>query len=201
MSMRNELRGPRENEPDWYRYMQEGALTIHKENPNALVIVSGLHYDTILSFLKLKSFGVNINNKLVFEAHWYAFGYPADEWLAHSNQLCARVTKNAEDNYLFLIRGNNSFPLILSEFGIDQRGTNDADNRYISCLLAAVAENDIDWALWTFQGSYILREGKVNLEEVYGVADLNWDRPRNPGFLDRLQLLRQINQGTICSLS
>ncbi|KAL0324257.1 UNVERIFIED_CONTAM: hypothetical protein Scaly_2392800 [Sesamum calycinum] len=40
----------------------------------------------------------------------------------------------------------------------------------------------------------MLREGTVNLEEVYGVNDLNWDRPRNPAFLDRLQLIRQLNQ-------
>ncbi|KAK4486485.1 hypothetical protein RD792_009167 [Penstemon davidsonii] len=40
----------------------------------------------------------------------------------------------------------------------------------------SACENDIDWALWTFQGSYMLREGKVNLEEVYGVIDLNWNQ-------------------------
>ncbi|KAL0312527.1 UNVERIFIED_CONTAM: Glycosyl hydrolase 5 family protein [Sesamum radiatum] len=156
--------------------------------------VVGLSYDTDLGFLKAKPFGVKLNNKLVYEAHWYSFGTPADEWAAETNHLCGAAARTARDNYVFLTTGDNPFPLFLSEFGIDQRGVNEADNRYISCLLAVAAETDIDWALWTFQGSYMLREGTVNLEEVYGVNDLNWDRPRNPAFLDRLQLIRQLNQ-------
>ncbi|KAI3468672.1 hypothetical protein Pfo_025335 [Paulownia fortunei] len=172
----------------------KGANTIHRENPDFLVIISGLSYDTNLGFLKGKPLGVNLNNKLVYEAHWYTFGIPADKWIAQTNNLCATVTKRARDNYLFLTTGNNPFPLFLSEFGIDQRGVNEAENRYIGCLLAEVAEKDIDWALWTFQGSYIFRQEKVNLEEVFGVMDLNWDRPRNPPFLNRLQLIRQMNQ-------
>ncbi|CAA0812124.1 Cellulase (glycosyl hydrolase family 5) protein [Striga hermonthica] len=194
MSMRNELRGSRQNEADWYKYMQAGANTIHTENPDFLVIVSGLSFDTNLGFLKNKPIDVKFNDKLVFEAHWYTFGIPDDQWTTQTNSLCARVTKTARDNHLFLTSGDNPFPLFLSEFGIDQRGQKEAENRYISCLLAEVAEKDLDWALWTFQGSYILREGKRNLEEVYGIMDLNWDRPRNPGFVDRLQIMRQMNQ-------
>lgn len=197
MSMRNELRGQRQNTADWYKYMQQGADAIHKENPDFLVIVSGLSFDTNLGFLKTRQLGSNLNNKLVFEAHWYSFGISAEKWEAQTNQLCASVTKTAKDNYLFLTTGKNAFPLVLSEFGPDQRGVNEADNRYISCLLAAVAESDIDWALWTFQGSYMLREGRVNTGEAYGVMDLNWDKPQNPSFLDRLQIIRQKNQGII----
>lgn len=196
MSLRNELRGKRQNEADWYKYMQEGANTIHNENPSLLVIVSGLYTDTNLGFLRSKPLDVNLSNKLVYEAHWYSFGTSSEQWAAETNHLCAQVTQRARDNYLFLTeRGNNSFPLFVSEFGVDQRGVNEADNRYIGCLLAVVAETDVDWALWTLQGSYIFREGTADHDEAYGVLDSNWDRPRNPAFLDRLQLLRQINQG------
>ncbi|KAH6825042.1 hypothetical protein C2S53_006959 [Perilla frutescens var. hirtella] len=195
ISMRNELRGKRQNVADWYKFMQDGANTIHRENPDFLVIVSGLSFDTNLGFLKSKPLEVNIGKKLVYEAHWYTFGIPAQKWVAQTNNLCALITKRARDNYLFLTEaGNNSFPLFLSEFGVNLRGVNEADKRYIGCLLAAVAETDIDWAYWTLQGSYILRQGKLNLEETYGVLDLNWDRPRNPAFLDRLQLVTQMNQ-------
>lgn len=196
MSMRNELRGKRQNEADWYKYMQQGADTIHKENPDLLVIISGLSFDTNLGFLKSKPLPSNLNNKLVYEAHWYSFGTPAEQWAAKSNQLCAQATRQARDNYLFLTTGNNSVPLFLSEFGVNNKGDNEADNRYITCFLATAAELDFDWALWALQGSYILREGTVNLDELYGVVDVNWDRPRNQAFLDRLYLLRQINQGT-----
>ncbi|XP_075524240.1 glycosyl hydrolase 5 family protein-like [Primulina tabacum] len=194
MSMRNELRGDRQNEPDWYKYMQQGALVINKQNPDVLVIVSGLHYDTILGFLKSNPFGVNIGNKLVFEAHWYTFGTLAEKWKSQTNLVCASMTQSAENNYLFLIRGNHSYPLFLSEYGIDQTGVNEADNRYISCFLAAIVENDIDWALWTFQGSYMLREGGVNVGESYGIMDFNWVRPKSTTFVQRLQFARQMNQ-------
>ena len=197
MSMRNELRGSRQNEADWYKYMQEGANTIHAHNPDVLIIVSGLNYAGNLGFLKSQPLAVSFTNKLVFEAHWYSFGTSAEQWVAQTNQLCGTITKWALDNYLFL---TNSFPLFISEFGINQRGDSEADNRYIGCMLAAVAEFDVDWALWTLQGSYILREGHVDLEEFYGVLDFNWDRLRNPAFLDRLQVLRQTNQGMLIKL-
>ncbi|XP_042035247.1 glycosyl hydrolase 5 family protein-like [Salvia splendens] len=194
MSMRNELRGSKQNEADWYKYMQQGANTINTQSPNFLVIVSGLNYALNLGFLNSKPLAVNFSNKLVFEAHWYTFGIPAKRWIDQTNNLCAAITKSAQNNYLYLTQGNNSFPLFLSEFGASERGDDVAGNRYITCLLAAVAETDVDWALWALQGSYILRQGKLNLDETYGVVDINWDHPRNLTFLNRLQILQQINQ-------
>ncbi|KAL2544268.1 Glycosyl hydrolase superfamily protein [Forsythia ovata] len=110
----------------------------------------------------------------------------------HISQPCTVVVAMSMRNELRSARQNEGdWRRYMEE---DQRGVNEADNRYISCLLATVAENDIDWALWTFQGSYILREGKANLYEAYGVLDINWDRAKNPTFLERLQLIKQINQ-------
>ncbi|XP_042038537.1 glycosyl hydrolase 5 family protein-like [Salvia splendens] len=194
MSLRNELRGSRQNELNWYQYMRVGANLVHNQNPDVLVIVSGLSYAGNLAFLKSQPLDHIPSNKSVYEGHWYSFGIPADKWAAQTNQICASVTKATTDNLLFLTQGDNPFPLFLSEFGINQRGDNEADNRYIGCLLAAVAELDLDWALWALQGSYLLREGTVNLEEFDGVLDFNWDRIRNPSFLDKLQAIQHINQ-------
>ncbi|KAL1551964.1 cellulase [Salvia divinorum] len=194
MSLRNELRGGRQNEPNWYKYMQEGANTIHAQNPDLLVIVSGLNADTNLGYLRSKAFNVNFTNKLVFEAHWYTFGIPDKAWTAQTNNLCATQTKRARDDYLFLTSAKNSFPVFMGEFGIDERGLNVADNRYITCFLAVVAEFDVDWALWSLQGSYILRQGIVNHDEYYGILDIDWDRLRSPAFVSRLQIIQQINQ-------
>ncbi|KAL3635629.1 hypothetical protein CASFOL_020176 [Castilleja foliolosa] len=192
MSLRNELRGKRQNVPNWYKYMEQGANTIHQENPDFLVIISGLSFDNNLSFLRRRPLNLNLNNKLVYEAHWYTFGIA--NWTAQTNKVCSVITKAARNNHLFLTTGNNPFPLFLSEFGINQGGNDEGENRFITCLLAEVAEKDIDWALWTFQGSYMIRQGNLNVEETYGVMDLNWDRPRNPAFLERLQVIRQLNQ-------
>ncbi|THF94374.1 glycosyl hydrolase 5 family protein-like [Camellia sinensis] len=194
MSMRNELRGPRQNEDDWYKYIEMGAEAIHKENPDVLVIISGLSFDTNLSFLKQKPLGLNLGSKLVYEAHWYSFGDPLEKWMHQTNQYCANVTQWFIDKSGFLVTGPNPVPLFLSEFGFDERGANERDNRYFNCLLGLLAERDLDWALWTLQGSYMLREGQVGMEEVYGVLDANWDQLRDSKIQEKLGLIQQIAQ-------
>ncbi|KAL0541977.1 hypothetical protein IC582_022060 [Cucumis melo] len=99
MSLRNELRGPNQNVETWFQYMSQGAKLIHQINPNALVVVSGLSYDTDLSFLKNRSMGFNLDNKLVFEAHLYSFtNNMGDFWTSKPlNTFCACVNQGFED--------------------------------------------------------------------------------------------------------
>lgn len=192
MSIRNELRGPRQNMTTWYDYMQQGGAAIHHQNPNILVIFSGLSFDTNLGFLKSQPITNNLDNKLVFESHWYSFGQPYDNWIHQTNEYCANVTKLFMDQSGFLLlHGNeNRFPVFLSEFGLDQRGGNEMENRYFVCLLATVAEIDIDWGLWQLPGSYMLREGRVDMEDVYGMYDFMWDKVRNSTMVDRLRFIQ-----------
>ncbi|CAL5384200.1 unnamed protein product [Camellia sinensis] len=70
MSLRNELRGPKENVNDWYR---KGAEVVHAVNPDVLVILSGLSFDKDLSFLLNRPMNLTFIGKLVFEVHWYGF--------------------------------------------------------------------------------------------------------------------------------
>lgn len=197
--MRNELRGPLQNQDDWYRYMKEGENAIHKENPSILVIISGLSYDTDLSFLKQKPLDVTTNNKIVYEAHWYSFFSPSEQkWTSDTNALCANQTRKFMDGTGFLIDSSSSsnvFPLLLSEFGVNQSGEHEIDNRYLSCLMALLAEYDMDWGLWALQGSYIVRQGNEDTEEVFGMLDSQWKDLRNSSIQQRLLLVKQISQG------
>lgn len=199
MSMRNELRGPRESQEAWYRNITEGASRIHEANPNVLVIVSGLHYDTDLSFLHHQPLNSTYDNKLVFEVHWYSFSIRRDWANKSPNIVCSSATKKLEQQAAFLVKndddGDGGTPLFVSEFGVDQRGWNRADNRFLSCFLMFAAEKDLDWALWALQGSYYKRNGVVGLDETYGVLDFNWDQPRNPKFQQRFRLIQQMLQG------
>ncbi|XP_047337892.1 glycosyl hydrolase 5 family protein-like [Impatiens glandulifera] len=194
MSMRNELRGSRSNEDDWYKYMEQGANSIHNENPDLLIVVSGLRSDTNLAFLKKRPFGANVGNKLVFEAHWYPFGESYNNWLNKTNQFCGTRTGWFNGQSGFLVDGGKPFPLFLSEFGIDQRGDDEMGDRYLNCLLAVAAEKDLDWAWWALQGSYMLRQGKIEMEEFYGNLDFNWSLPRNPTIQKKLQFLQHVSQ-------
>ncbi|GLT69790.1 hypothetical protein SLA2020_419120 [Shorea laevis] len=193
MSLRNELRGPRQNVKDWYRYMQGGAEAVHSANPDVLVILSGLGFDKDLSFIRNQPVNLTFTGKLVYEMHWYGFSDGKSWESGNPNQVCGRVVNNNMRLSGFLL--DQGWPLFVSEFGIDLRGTNVNDNRYMDCFMAWAAEFDLDWALWTLVGSYYLREGIVGLNEFYGVLDWNWSDIRNSSFLHRISALQSPFQG------
>ncbi|KAL2328417.1 hypothetical protein Fmac_021844 [Flemingia macrophylla] len=188
MSLRNELRGPKQNLNDWYRYMPKGAEAVHAANPDVLVILSGLSFDTDLSFLRNQGVNLSFNGKLVFEVHWYSFS-DGQAWASgNPNQVCSRVTGSVMSRAGFLL--DQGWPLFVSEFGLDLRGTNVNDNRYLNCFMALVAQLDLDWALWTLVGSYYIRQGVVGMEEYFGVLTSDWAQVRNTTFLQRINAIQ-----------
>ncbi|KAI4387679.1 hypothetical protein MLD38_000092 [Melastoma candidum] len=196
MSLRNELRGPRQNVDLWYKYMQQGAETVHAANPNVLVVMSGLDYDTSLSFLQNRQVNVTFTEKIVFELHWYATSSSnsLSEWVnGNLNDMCARVSSKVEQTSIFL--RCQGFPLFLSEVGVDQTGRDENDARFFSCLLRTAAMLDLDFALWGLHGSYYLRDGIVHREESYGILDRNWTGVRNLTFLQRLSAIQSPYRG------
>ncbi|KAB2036234.1 hypothetical protein ES319_D04G210200v1 [Gossypium barbadense] len=193
MSLRNELRGPKQNINDWYRYMQKGAEAVHAANPNVLIILSGLSFDKDLSFIKNRPLILTFSRKLVFEMHWYGFS-DGQAWVTgNPNRVCGRVTNDMKRMSGFLV--DKGYPLFVSEFGVDLRGTNVNDNRYLNCFLGMVAELDLDWALWTLVGSYYLREGVIGFNEYYGILDWNWIDMRNSSFVERISALQSPFRG------
>ncbi|KAL0385446.1 UNVERIFIED_CONTAM: Glycosyl hydrolase 5 family protein [Sesamum radiatum] len=127
MSLRNELRGRRQNVYDWYRYMQKGAEAVHSANPNVLVILSGLKYDRDLSFLLNKPVTLTFSKKLVYELHWYGFSNGQAWATGNPNQVCGQLVADTATKAGFLL--DQGYPLFVSEFGVDMRGTNVNDNR------------------------------------------------------------------------
>ncbi|XP_056164529.1 glycosyl hydrolase 5 family protein-like [Syzygium oleosum] len=159
MSSRNELRGRKQNVDDWYKFMQQGAETVHAANPNVLVILSALNYEIDLLFLRSRPVSVSFAKKLVFEMHWHSFSNGKAWQSGNPNDVCGAVLKDRMSRSVFLLE--QGYPLFVSEFGIDERGTNVNDNRYFNCFMAVAADLEWDFALWSLQGSYYLREGVV----------------------------------------
>ncbi|BAT73449.1 hypothetical protein VIGAN_01093300 [Vigna angularis var. angularis] len=54
------------------RYMVRGAEAVHAANSDLLVILSGLNFDTDLSFIRDRPVSLTFKGKLVFEVHRYA---------------------------------------------------------------------------------------------------------------------------------
>lgn len=173
--------------------MQKGAEAVHAANSDVLIILSGLSFDKDLSFLKQRPVNLTFSGKLVFEIHRYSFTDGKSWETGNANQVCGQVLNDMMSRGGFLL--DQGYPLFVSEFGADQRGTNVNDNRYFNCFLGLAAELDFDWALWTLVGSYYLREGVVGLNEVYGVMDWNWCDIRNSSFLNRISAVQSPFQG------
>lgn len=198
ISTRNEPHGPRQNEYVWRLYISMGVTIIHGANPNVLVPVGGLNYARDLGFLKDRTlFSINLDNKLVYEAHWYAWSEGgADAWEAQPlNRVCAQSRQYMMDHLAFLTEGDNPVPLFLGEFGINQQDVSVSERRYLSCVMAFLAERDFDWGLWAFHGGYYTREGQMGMEETYGLLNGNFDQLRNPTFMENLHFLQGKIQG------
>ncbi|KDP25367.1 hypothetical protein JCGZ_20523 [Jatropha curcas] len=192
ISTRNEIRGPRSNEEDWYKYMEQGIETIHKANPHVLIFASGLGYASDLTFLKKKPLETSFNNKLVYEAHWYPFSWGhGGYWsMEDVNGVCYNETQRVFNQTGFVMNAEKPFPMFMGEFGLVQRAFSRGDERFLACFLAYAAEFDLEWGLWAWQGSYHYRENQIGMEETYGVMDYNWDRVRNPEYQRRMELIK-----------
>ncbi|CAH8360981.1 unnamed protein product [Eruca vesicaria subsp. sativa] len=192
MSLRNELRGPKQNIDVWFKYMQQGAEAVHGANPNVLVILSGFSYDTDLSFVRTRPVNLTFSGKLVFELHRYAFTNTETWSSKNPNDACGEILKIIDDGGGFILR---DFPVFFSEFGLDLRGGDVNANRYIGCILGWAAEHDVDWSIWALSGSYYIREGVVGMTEYYGVLDSDGISVRNNSFMQRLSLIQSPLQG------
>ncbi|XP_019160450.1 PREDICTED: uncharacterized protein LOC109157019 [Ipomoea nil] len=193
ISLRNELRGPLQDEGVWYKNIEKGARTVHRANPKLLVIISGLDYDLDFRFLKKKPLGLHMmRKKLVYETHRYAFTEGQSKmWKAGPlNKVCYNITQEMEEKEGFLLRGKDAAPLFVSEFGIDQSEMSEADNLHLPCILAYLADKDLDWAVWALQGSYYFRQGKRDMEETYGMFNAKWTALRNPTYHSKLEFLQ-----------
>ncbi|KAK4780771.1 hypothetical protein SAY87_016877 [Trapa incisa] len=189
MSLRNELRGPKSNVDDWYKHMEQGAEAVHSENPNVLVILSGMSFDKDFSFLHNRPVNISFSNKLVFELHWYSFSNGNAWKTGDSNKLCGQITASMMDSAGFLAK-EKGYPIFVSEFGVDMAGKNVGDNKFLSCFMAAAAEQDWDYAVWALPGSYYFRQGTKDMDESYGLMNHNWTAVRNITTLKRINALR-----------
>ncbi|XP_054817943.1 glycosyl hydrolase 5 family protein-like isoform X1 [Prosopis cineraria] len=191
MSLRNELRGPLQNTNSWYGNMTQGAQTVHQGNPNVVVLISGFYNDNDLSFLKDKPLNLTFKDKLAYEVHAYTVSGEPKNWSNQSaNYLCGKVNNELNSHAGFLTTSSNPAPLLMTEYGIPlSPNRTEPDERWLTCVLAYLAVNDLGWGWWGLQGSYYLREGNVNPGESYGLVDFQWKKPSYPEFPNRFQLV------------
>lgn len=182
--------------------MTETALMIHKIHPSVLLIVSGLDFDADLSFLRTRPLDPDrslFGHQLVFEVHWYH--WHESHWSndkISSEEACTRSTKRLQNAALFLTERSDpkeNRPLLLSEWGLNVKHFKSDSNpigwvegRYYDCVVQWLQQHpQVGWALWGAQGSYYMRDGRINSNEEYGYLSWDWQSARNNVFKQRLQ--------------
>ncbi|VUC35514.1 unnamed protein product [Clonostachys rosea] len=200
MSLRNEFRQPTNNEAvkatynweTWYKYIREGAAAVHAANPDVLVILSGLNYDTTMqpvvrgqalspgtatfSFDDFAGF----ENKLVIELHNYERSASSCSALQGSLYNGGAQAMNPDEASTV-----NVFPVLVTEFGFPQDGSS-WQTVYVTCLAEWMPNNTAGWFQWVVVGSYMIRSGVQDYDESWGLYNHDWSAWRDSAYINNV---------------
>lgn len=193
IGLRNELRSGATNGlaytwETWYDQVIPAADAVNAANPNILIFLSGLDYDTKMLPIAMgtdlgngKKFllsNFKYANKLVIELHNYQ----------NSATDCGSMESNLWDNG-FRATGEkavNRMPVVLTEFGFTQVGT-EYTKTYATCIKKLMPQWKTGWMVWVISGSYYIRSGTQDYEETWGLLSHDWSSWRNTDAIGALQ--------------
>jgi hypothetical protein len=205
LGLRNEYRKP-DNAgsslpytwPTWYEQNVAAANLVNKANPNILIFLSGLDYDTKLTPIpwaddlgngkKFLLTDFTYKDKLVLELHNYQ----------NSATNCGDMEGGLWNNG-FRATGDkavNKMPVVLTEFGFTQ-ADNSYMNTYATCLKKLMPQWKTGWMVWVISGSYYIRSGTQDYEETWGLLNHQWSDWRNK---DAIGALKGMVDATLASV-
>ncbi|KKK16942.1 hypothetical protein ARAM_003756 [Aspergillus rambellii] len=196
IGLRNELRQPATSTPaypygfeTWYAEMTSAARAVNAANPEALVFLSGLNYDTELGPIPTASdlghgtrfylSDFDFADRLVLELHDYNTGATSCDSLSASLRSTGFDALDASDSSIV-----NVMPVVLSEFGFNQDNTT-WEGVYASCIRQWIPEQHVGWMVWTISGSYYIRQGTQDMDDTWGILDHTWSDWRSPEAIDQ----------------
>ncbi|KAH8729072.1 glycoside hydrolase superfamily, partial [Phaeosphaeriaceae sp. PMI808] len=197
IGLRNELRKPDSvgsslpyTWPVWYEQMVAAANVVNKANPNILIFLSGLDYDTKLTPIptpddlgngkKFLLSDFSYRNKLVLELH----NYQNDA--TDCGSMESGLWNNGFRATWFGSSVTNRMPVVMTEFGF-----NNADNSYTkvyaTCIKKLMPQWKTGWTVWVLSGSYYIRSGTQDYEETWGLLNHDWSDWRNSNAITALK--------------
>lgn len=200
MSLRNELREPSNNGDvsatynwdTWYTNVRQGADAVHGANPDTLVVLSGLNYDTTMQPVvrgqtldggdRTFSFDdfAGYADKLVIELHNYQTGASSCADLSGSLYNGGAQAMNPDEASTV-----NVFPVLVTEFGFAQDGQT-YKSVYSTCLAEWLPGNTAGWMSWVVAGSYYERQGQQEFDEAWGLYNADWSGWRDEAYVTEL---------------
>ena len=195
IGLRNEFRKPDNTGsslpydwPTWYEQVMAAAGIVNAANPDILIFLSGLNFDTTLQPIpwaddlgngkKFLLTDYKYADKLVLEMHNYQ----------NSATDCGSIESGLWNNG-FRATGEkavNRMPVILTEFGFSQ-ADNSYNGVYASCLRKLMPQWKSGWMVWALGGSYYIRSGTQDYEETWGLTNHNWTGWRNQAAINALK--------------
>ncbi|KAK4141029.1 glycoside hydrolase superfamily [Dichotomopilus funicola] len=198
MGLRNEPREPPSNPSkstynwaSWHDFMQQGANAVNSANPDVLIFLSGLNFDTFLTpvvqgtaltpgsnTFKPDEFAPGFANKLVLELHNYE----------NSATSCDTLSGNLDRNgFEALDEGKqgvaNVMPVMMTEFGFEMDEST-WQGVYASCLTEYLPARKAGWTIWVLAGSYYIRSGTWDYEESWGLLSHDWSGWRSEAYVE-----------------
>jgi hypothetical protein len=168
--------------------MIAAADIVNAANPDILIFLSGLDFDTKLSPIpgaedlgggkKFQKSSFKYSDKLVLELHNYQ----------NSATSCDSIKSGLWNQGFKALDASsvNQMPVVLTEFGFSQ--TDDSYTKtYATCLKKIIPEWDAGWTVWVLAGSYYIRSGTQDYEEAWGLLNHNWTGWRSTKAIDALK--------------
>ncbi|PKS04952.1 hypothetical protein jhhlp_008318 [Lomentospora prolificans] len=198
IALRNEPRNPSNNPAvaatynweSWYKYVRQGTQAIFDANPNVLIFLSGLSYDTYIEPVFLGTALTPGNgrfsrddfpghaDKLVLEIHNYERSIGSCQSLSGNLYKKGFQAMHAEDPGTV-----NVFPTMLTEFGFPQDGAAHKDV-YAQCLSTYLPEQKAGFFYWVLTGSYYIRSGTQAYDELWGLLTADFKDWRDPAYIN-----------------
>lgn len=214
MSLRNEPRDAPANLvahrtynwSTWYDHMIRAAQAVHTANPDTLIYIAGLDYDTTLepvttganlhgpkSKKEPKTFDLarfEFADKIVFELHTYRLdvdgssGFERDLIKAGYNAMVPSISAREQKGGGGGSGGHdeprvrNVAPVVMTEFGFPQDGQCHR-SIYAQTLKQFLTRIRGGWTYWVLAGTYYEREGKLQYDEGWGLLNEDWSSWRS----------------------
>ena len=210
MSLRNELREPTNNGEvqatynweTWYTNVLQGANAVNAANPDTLVVLSGLNYDTTMQPVVrgqalepgTRTFSFDdfdgYADKLVIELHNYNTETGSCDDLSGSIYNGGAQAMNPDEESTV-----NVFPVLVTEFGFAQDGQT-YRSVYATCLAEWLPDNTAGWMNWVVAGSYYERQGQQEFDEAWGLYNAGWTGWRDEAYVaEQLTFMVQATLG------
>ena len=194
MSLRNEPRSPDDNTTlvdetynweYWYEYVKEGASTINTANPDPLIFLSGLDFDTYLTPVVEETALTPGDSTFSFD------DFPADKMVLEIHNYdndatdCSSLESSLYSDGFEALNTTadvNHFPVVMTEWGFLMDNETWLET-YTQCLEEYLPAQKAGWMIWVLAGSYYIRSGTQDYDETWGLLTHDWSDWRSPDFV------------------